>query len=132
MKPLNELTITEASAMLTSGEISSVDLTRACLEQIKNTDEDIHAFLEVFDDAIKQAEAADTRIKEGRGTPLTGIPLGVKDNILIKDKHATAASKMLEKYTATYDATVIAKLREAGAVFIGRTNMDEFDMGGST
>ena len=132
MKPLHELTITEASLLLQNKEITSVELTRACLEQIKKTDTEVHAYLEVFEDAIAQAESADKRIAEGKGGPLTGIPLAVKDNILIEGRIASAASKMLEGCTATYDATVIERLRKEGVVFIGRTNMDEFAMGGTT
>lgn len=132
MKSLNELTITEASELLSKGEITSVELTRACLDAIAQKDTDIHAYLEVFADAEAQAVHADLMRKEGKATPLTGIPLAVKDNILIEGKIASAASKMLEGYSATYDATVIARLKAAGAVFIGRTNMDEFAMGGTT
>ena len=92
----------------------------------------MNAYLEVFDDWKDQAERADEMIKNGSATLLTGIPFAVKDNILIKGRTASAASKMLSNYTATYDSSVIAKLKEAGAVFLGRTNMDEFAMGGST
>lgn len=132
MKPLHELSITEASALLRDKKITSVELTRACLEQIEERDGDVHAYLEVFADAEEQAKVADTLIAEGKGGPLTGIPLAVKDNILIEGRVASAASKMLEGYTATYDATVIERLRKEGVVFIGRTNMDEFAMGGTT
>ncbi|GMU74468.1 MAG: glutamyl-tRNA(Gln) amidotransferase subunit A [Candidatus Campbellbacteria bacterium] len=127
-----ELTINEASKKLHSGEVTSVELTRACIDAIRERDGDIHALLEVYDDALSQAEAADARIKEGNATPLTGIPIIVKDNILVQGKKASAASKILENYTATYDATVIKKLKEAGVVFVGRANMDEFAMGSST
>lgn len=132
MSELNKLSITEAAAKLQAGEITAVDLARACLEEIEKKNKDLNIYLEVFDDVLAQAEAADARRKAGESHPLLGIPLAIKDNILIEGRKVSAASKMLENYTATYDATVIKKLKEAGAVFIGRTNMDEFAMGGST
>ncbi len=132
MSNVAELTITEVAKKLRAGEITSVELTRACLENIKNKNTELNAFLEVFGDAEDQAKAADARRAAGENHPLLGIPLAIKDNILIEGKKASAASKMLENYVATYDATAIAKLKKAGAVFLGRTNMDEFAMGGST
>ncbi|HEV8666870.1 MAG TPA: Asp-tRNA(Asn)/Glu-tRNA(Gln) amidotransferase subunit GatA [Candidatus Paceibacterota bacterium] len=132
MAKLNELSITEAAAKMRAGEITAVDLARACLAEIEAKNKELNIFLEVFDDVIAQAEAADTRRKAGESHDLLGIPLAIKDNILIEGRKVSAASKMLENYVATYDATVIKKLKEAGAVFIGRTNMDEFAMGGST
>ena len=132
MSDLAQLTITEAAKKLQAGEITSVELTRACLENIKNKNAELNAFLEVFEDVEEQAKAADARRVAGENNPLLGIPLAIKDNILIEGKKASAASKMLEHYVATYDATAIAKLKKAGAVFLGRTNMDEFAMGGST
>jgi len=131
MSKLNELTITEASAKLASGEITSVALTQACLDAIAQKNTELNVYLEVFDDALAQAAEADARRAKGESHPLLGIPLAIKDNILIKGRTASAASKMLEHYTAAYDATVIKKLKEAGAVFVGRANMDEFAMGGS-
>lgn len=125
MKPLNELTITEAKDLLLKGEISALDLTEACLKAIEERDGEVHAYLEVFADAREQA-------KDASAGALSGIPLAVKDNILIEGRRASAASKMLENYVATYDATVIARLKQEGAVFLGRANMDEFAMGGST
>jgi len=125
-------TIHEALEALSAGSLSSVSLVEEMLEQIEKKDEEVHAFLEVFDDALKQAKDADAKRAKGGGGALLGIPIAIKDNILIKGKVASAASKMLENYTATYDATAIEKLKDAGAVLIGRTNMDEFAMGGST
>lgn len=133
MSKLNELSITEASAQLAAGEITSVELTRACLDEAKKRNPALNAYLEIFEDAETQAKAADA-LRQAQGasaSPLLGIPLAIKDNILIKGHIASAASKMLENYVASYDATVITKLKEAGAVFLGRTNMDEFAMGGS-
>ncbi len=128
-----ELTIKKAHEDMMSGKYTAVDLVSAYLENIKNKDKEIHAYLEVFSDVLEQAKEADRRIKAGENfTLLTGIPFAIKDNILIKGRIASSASKMLENYRATYDATVIKKLKEAGAVFIGRANMDEFAMGGST
>lgn len=132
MIDLKNLTIKIAHEAFTKGEYTAVDLASAYLEQIKNKDKDIHAYLEVFADVLEQAKAADAKIKNGSATLLTGIPIAIKDNILIKGRIASSASKILENYTATYDATVIEKLKKEGVVFLGRTNMDEFAMGGST
>lgn len=129
---LTTLTIEKAHAHMKAGDFSAVELTQAYLDNISKLDKEIHAYLEVFSDAIEQAKSADKRFKDGTAEILTGIPCAVKDNILVKGHISSSASKMLEKYTASYDATVIAKLREQGVVFIGRTNMDEFAMGGST
>jgi aspartyl-tRNA(Asn)/glutamyl-tRNA(Gln) amidotransferase subunit A len=132
MNSLADLTIVEAGKKLAAGEVTAVDLARACLENIEKKNKELNVYLEVFDDVLDQAKAADARRKAGESHPLLGIPLAIKDNILIEGRRASAASKMLENYVATYDATVIKKLKEAGAVFIGRTNMDEFALGGST
>lgn len=132
MIDLKNLTIKKVHEALTSGEYTAVDLAQAYLLEIKNKDKDIHAYLEVFSDVIEQAKVADEIIKSGSATLLTGVPIAIKDNILIKGRKASSASKILEGYTATYDATVIKKLKKEGVVFIGRTNMDEFAMGGST
>ncbi|MFA6463467.1 MAG: Asp-tRNA(Asn)/Glu-tRNA(Gln) amidotransferase subunit GatA [Candidatus Paceibacterota bacterium] len=129
---LKELTIKEARRSLEAKEFSAVDLASAYLEIIKEKNSDLNAYLEIYDDVIAQAEEADKKIANGEKGELLGIPLAIKDNILIKGKIATAASKILENYIATYDATVIEKLKKSGAIFMGRCNMDEFAMGGST
>jgi aspartyl-tRNA(Asn)/glutamyl-tRNA(Gln) amidotransferase subunit A len=132
MIDLSVLTIRKVHEDIKNGKYSAVDLTKAYLENIKKKDGDIHAYLEVFSDALEQAQKADIRFKDGTATLLTGIPFAIKDNILIKGRTVTSASKILENYHATYDATVIAKLKREGVVFLGRTNMDEFALGGST
>ncbi|MCR4311514.1 MAG: Asp-tRNA(Asn)/Glu-tRNA(Gln) amidotransferase subunit GatA [Candidatus Taylorbacteria bacterium] len=129
---LTKLTIETAHEHLMKGDFTAVELAKAYLDEIGKKNKELNAYLEVFDDVLEQAALADTKIKEGKAQMLTGIPLGVKDNILIKGRHASAASKILEGYVASYDATAIQKLKEAGAVFLGRTNMDEFAMGSST
>ncbi|HBA36699.1 TPA: Asp-tRNA(Asn)/Glu-tRNA(Gln) amidotransferase GatCAB subunit A [Candidatus Falkowbacteria bacterium] len=130
---LNELTIQEARAKLDGGEISALDLTRACLARIKEADMEIHACLSVCEpEALAAAAAADIRIKAGETGNLLGIPYLCKDNIMTKGLKTTAASKILENYVAPYDATVIKKLKEAGAVLLGKTNLDEFAHGAST
>lgn len=129
---LNRLSITEAAKKLQAKEITAVDLARACLADIEKNNKNLNIFLEVFDDVLEQARVADERRAKGESHPLLGIPLAIKDNILIEGRKVSAASKMLENYVATYDATIIKKLRDAGAVFIGRANMDEFAHGSST
>jgi len=126
----NNLTIKKAQKLLTDKEISARELTAYFLKNIEGKNKDINAYLEVFDDALNEAEKLD---KEGvGGRPLWGIPLAVKDNILIEGKICSAGSKMLQNYKASYDATATKKLKSAGAIFLGRTNMDEFAMGAST
>src|SRR3954467_12136701 len=129
---LTSLTIEKAHEAMKKGDFSAVDLAKAYLEVISKKNKKINAYLEVYEDVLEQARHADEVFKKGTATKLTGIPFAIKDNILIQGRKASSASKILENYTATYDATVIKKLKAAGAVFIGRTNMDEFAMGGST
>ena len=125
--------IEETIKKLASGEVSARELVAKYQDAIKKKDKVLNAYREVFPDAMEAAEDIDKKIKHG-DTPraLEGIPFAIKDNILIKGKMGGAASKILEGYTASYDAAVIKKLRAAGAIFLGRTNMDEFAMGSST
>ena len=132
MSDLASISIAEAGKKLAAKEISAVELAEACLVNIEKKNPSLNAYLEVFDDVIEQAKTADVRRAKGESHPLLGIPLALKDNILIEGRHASAASKMLENYVASYDSTVAEKLKDAGAVFLGRTNMDEFALGGST
>jgi len=128
---LAHLTIRTAHEAFVKGDFSAVQLARAYLDQIAEKNTRINAYLEVFGDVLEQAKVADERLKAGKGSLLTGIPIAVKDNILIKGRKAGAASKILEGYVSPYDATAIARLKKEGVVFIGRVNMDEFAMGGS-
>jgi aspartyl-tRNA(Asn)/glutamyl-tRNA(Gln) amidotransferase subunit A len=134
MTKLNEMTIEEAARALRTRECTVRELWDACSKAIEEKNPELHAYLEVFDADDTAIATAQKRIDtDGEKAPLLcGIPLAIKDNILIEGKIASAASKMLENYRATYDATVIKKLKESGALFLGRTNMDEFAMGSST
>ncbi len=136
---LTELTIKQAHEGLKKGDFTSVDLTKAYLKKIKSENKELNAYLFITEDlALSQAEEADAAFAKSFGEPkkkigiLTGIPCGVKDAILIEGEKCTAASKILENYVAPYDATVIKKLKEQGAVILGKTNLDEFAMGSST
>lgn len=130
---LSTLTIAEARRALDAKEYSALDLTNAYLKAIEEKNPEIHAYLEVWADTARaEAAEADARIARGDIQPLTGIPMAIKDNILIEGRTASSASKMLEHYVASYDATVIKKLKAQSVVFLGRTNMDEFAMGSST
>ena len=130
---LKALTIESAAELLKKGELSAVGLTESALKAVKEKDGELHAFLSVFEkEAAEAAKAADQRIKNNEAGPLTGIPIAVKDNILVRGEKATAGSRILESYRAAYDATAVKKLKEAGAVILGKTNLDEFGMGSST
>lgn len=128
----SNLTIAKAAAHLAQKDFSAGELTQAYLAAAEKRNPELNAYLELFSDALDAAKAADARRAKGDTNPLLGIPLAMKDNILIKGKRASSASKILETYVAPYDATATKRLRDAGAVFLGRTNMDEFAMGGST
>ena len=132
----NDLTLmsaSEARAALDNREISSVELTQAYLHRIEKVEPKIHSYLHVMTDvALGQANAADVRIENGEAEEMTGIPVALKDIFATTDAPTTAASKMLEGYMSPYDSTVVARLREQGAVFLGKTNTDEFAMGSST
>ena len=130
---LTKLTASEARSKLDAGDISSVELTRAHLDRITEVDERVHAYLHVMEDvALAQAAAADARIANGEAGSLTGIPVALKDILVTTDAPTTAASRILEGYVSPYDATVVARLRAQDAVFLGKTNTDEFAMGSST
>ena len=116
-----------------NGNISAEDFVSKTLEQINKVDEQLHAFLSVNDDAVNQARIIDKKIKSGdKVGSCFGMPISIKDNMCIKDSKTTCASKMLEDYVAPYDATVITKLKQQDAIFIGKVNLDEFAMGLTT
>ena len=126
------LTISKARELLDSKKLSVRELAEYYLKNIKEKNKELNVYLEVYDDVLEQAERAQGMIDNAIVGEMTGIPVGIKDNILIKGRKVSAASKMLQDHTATYTATAAQKLIDQGAVFLGRTNMDEFAMGGST
>ncbi len=127
------MTIHEAHQLLKSKQLSSVELTRACLERIHQIEPDVHAFVTVTDElAQRQAQKADELIAAGDINSLTGIPALIKDVMCTRGIRTTCSSKMLENFVPPYDATVVEKLNDCGVVIVGKANMDEFAMGSST
>lgn len=132
MIDLKNLTIEKAHKDLAEGVYTCRELAEAYLKVIEEKNPELNVYLEIYDDVLSQADEAQKKFVDGSATLMTGIPVAVKDNILVKGRIASSGSKILENYKASYDATVIQKLKNAGAVFLGRTNMDEFAMGVST
>jgi aspartyl-tRNA(Asn)/glutamyl-tRNA(Gln) amidotransferase subunit A len=130
---LCSLTVYDARQGLRARQFSSLDLTRAFLARIHARDGRLHAFLTLNEDeALQQAQDADARLARGDDTPVLGVPLALKDVLSTRGLRTTAGSRILEHYTPTWDATSVARLRQAGAVFLGKTNTDEYAMGSST
>lgn len=133
MSELTRISATEARQLLDSKAVSAVELADAHFERIDAVDDKIHGYLHVMRDvAREQAKRADSSIADGTAGSMTGIPIALKDILCTVDAPTTAASKLMEGYVSPYDATVVRKLRDAGAVFLGKTNTDEFAMGSST
>jgi aspartyl-tRNA(Asn)/glutamyl-tRNA(Gln) amidotransferase subunit A len=133
---LNQLTISELRARLDKRQVSSREVMQSCLDQIARVDEKIHAFISHnAADALAQADAADKLLSQnggGAGRPLLGVPVAVKDVLAVKNQPLNCGSKILGRFISPYDATVVEKLKAAGAIVFGRLNMDEFAMGSST
>jgi len=132
MTDLTRLSAADLASKLASKEISSVEATQAHLDRIAAVDGDVHAFLHISSNALANAEAADKARAEGPVGELNGVPIAIKDVLCTIDMPSTAGSKILEGWIPPYDATVVARLRSAGLVPLGKTNMDEFAMGSST
>lgn len=131
---MESLSIRQLHEKLVAKEVSAREIAKAFLERMETQDRELNAFITQTPDlALAQADAVDKRLAKGEPIPLlAGIPCAVKDSILLEGVRCTAGSKILEDYVAPYDATVVRKLRSMGAVFVGKTNTDEFSMGAST
>ena len=131
---ITELTVHELKEKLANKEISAVDITRAYIDRIRNKENDVNAFVTTLcDDALKEAQIVEEKLAKGEKlSSLAGIPIGIKDNICTKGIKTTCSSKMLENFIAPYDATVVEKLKNENLINLGKLNMDEFAMGGST
>ena len=131
---LTDLTISEAGALLRSGETTAAGLLEAVLMRASSTEAQLHAYLEIDHTGARKAAArADADLADGLDHgPLHGIPIALKDNMCTRGIETTASSQILSGYLPPYDATVVTRLRDAGAVIVGKTNLDEFAMGSST
>src|SRR6056297_755159 len=131
---MTKSTIASLQDAYRTGATTPTAVATETLAHIEKHDSDINAFLDVYDNVLTQADAATAALAaQGEAAPaLTGIPVALKHNIMVAGERVTAASKILEHYTGSFDATIVTKLKAAGAVLIGGTNMDEFAMGGST
>ncbi|NHF62476.1 Asp-tRNA(Asn)/Glu-tRNA(Gln) amidotransferase subunit GatA [Microcella pacifica] len=133
MTDLTRLSAADLSSRLTSGDVSSVEVTQAHLDRIAAVDGDVHAFLHVSVDALDSAAAVDADRAAGKTLgELAGVPIAIKDVLCTLDMPSTSGSRILEGWVPPYDATVVARLREARLIPLGKTNMDEFAMGSST
>jgi aspartyl-tRNA(Asn)/glutamyl-tRNA(Gln) amidotransferase subunit A len=130
---LHQLTIHQLHEMLKKGEVTSQEATASVFKRIKEVEGQVHAYVTLTEElAMQQAQEADARTKKGEMTLLTGIPLALKDILCTRGIKTTCSSRILENFVPPFDATVVKKLKEEGAVFTGKTNMDEFAMGSST
>ena len=132
MSDYHNKTVTELSAMLQAGEVTSVELTQYFLDRINNNDKKLNSFISICDEqALAQAKESDERLKAGNAPALTGVPIAHKDIFCTEGVKTSCASKMLDNFISPYDATVVKNMRAAGVVMLGKTNMDEFAMGSS-
>lgn len=130
---LNQLTIHELQEKIKNGETSATQITESVFDRINAVEERVHSYIRLMrDEALAAAKKADEEIEKGRINTLTGIPIALKDIVCTKGINTTCGSRILHNFVPPYDATVVEKLRNAGAVFVGKANMDEFAMGSST
>ena len=129
----NEMTIHELRRLLRAGEVSSQEVLEAVLARIDEVEGEIGAYLALCrEEAFAQAQRADEMLSKGDASPLCGIPISLKDNFTTAGVRTTCASRLLENYIPPFDAAAAARLKEAGAVLVGKTNLDEFGLGSST
>ena len=132
-EPLYRLIISQLAPLLAAGEVAPLEVTEALLTRIRERDGELNSYITVDEAGARaMAQEAAARLQRGEATPLTGIPLALKDVMVTRELRTTCGSRILEHFVPPYDATVVARLRQAGAVFLGKVNMDEFAMGSST